>query len=83
MLMLKSTRHEWLSDHAPGGPGRAPQRPHVEPNPAHVEGARPLRPAGRGRLQGARARLLGLVEVTQKLLEDQARERKRGWRRLR
>ena len=78
--MLKS-RHEWLSDHALGGPGRAPQLPDVEPDPAHVEGARPLRPAGRGRLQGALARLLGLVEAAQKLLEDQAR--KRGWHRLR
>ncbi len=29
-----------------------------------------------------RDRLLGLVEATQKLLEDQSRERKRGWRRL-
>ncbi len=81
--MLKSRRHEWLSDHAPGGPGRAPQPPHVEPDPAHVEGARPLRPAGRGRLQGARTRLLGLVEAAQKLLKDQVREHKHGWRRLR
>ncbi len=80
--MLKS-RHEWLSDHAHGGPGRAPQRPLVEPDPAHVEGARPLRPAGHGRLQGARARLLGLVEATQKLFDDQGREGKRGWRQLR
>ena len=29
-----------------------------------------------------RDRLLGLVEATQKLLVDQSRERKRGWRRL-
>ena len=29
-----------------------------------------------------RDRLLGLVEATQKRLEDQSRERKRGWRRL-
>ncbi len=29
-----------------------------------------------------RDRLLGLIEATQKLLEDQSRERKRGWRRL-
>jgi len=29
-----------------------------------------------------RDRLLGLVEATQKLLEDQSRDRKRGWRRL-
>ena len=29
-----------------------------------------------------RDRLLGLVEATQKLLEDQSRDRKRGWRRV-
>ena len=29
-----------------------------------------------------RDRLLGLVEATQKLLEDQSRDRRRGWRRL-
>ncbi len=78
--MLKS-RHEWLSDHALGGPGRAPQLHDVEPDPAHVEGARPIRPVGRGWLHGALVRLLGLVEATQKLLDDQAR--KRGWHRRR
>ncbi len=61
---------------------RAPLAEEVERLRRERDQARREATEERDQARQERDRLLGLVEATQKLLEDQSRDRRRGWRRI-